>query len=62
MSIAKRQPNQQDQDNQQQHHQLLQQQKTRQQHGPKKPKRNVAALDQVSEYHDHERIETRLTR
>lgn len=63
MSNGKKQLNKQDQNNQQQQHQLKpQQQKTRQEHAPNKRGRNAAIPGDVSPYHDHERIETRLTR
>jgi hypothetical protein len=62
MSHSKKQLNKQDQNNQQ-HHQLPpQQQKTRQEHAPNKRGRNAATPSDVCQYHDHERIETRLTR
>ena len=62
MSNTKRQPVSQNQSNEQQHHQLSQQQKTRLEHGPIKGARKATAPHDVAEYHDHERIETRLTR
>ncbi len=60
MSNTKK-PNKQDQNNQP-HHQILQQQKTRLDRGSKKRDRDAKAPDNVVEYHEHERIETRLTR